>query len=584
MKKILTLLSGLTIFSAPITTVISCRTTPVDPPPTTEEDDYAKLIQELTQDVRDIYNNHYAQVISNLIGVPSTEISNEFLREENIKANSGKESEITDKQRLAITNDFNKIMRTNELFAEFRKMTEKDKYKILFYDIETISEITINFDTLKINNGHIEENNIWMGNVQFDFKVIINYNNGITNNTEALTLNETFAYSSTESDAFKQGTDNFLENITRDYYTSNDAIEYTDLFYNKIAPNGEPQDAYSGYYENYIKDFYNKDEEFKNNLTNFISNKYFSSIQSLPLIFSQDGIYQEINKVNNMEKKLNPIEYTYDVNNTQNDAWFLFNSIFKLDPNSLEASNIINDKYLLKNKNDFESDYLIKQEEFLKEKDIELTSEISDRKGYKNAISMDIVSLNGLSIKVGGGSSSVYEHRLPKFDLLINYSANDQTGKLDVDDLNTFIKHEIKSFRNIFGIESSQMGDPKKLMTITNTNEFFDSWIGEFVQNSAVPKKGINVLLNLTGSLNTITNNITNFGIGMRSKLLLESKSDQYRFAFVNGEGPKFLEETTESYTGFATRKNSNTPISDAKNIYYYYADWDIKGKNLRLL
>ncbi|WP_339030617.1 lipoprotein [Spiroplasma endosymbiont of Cantharis nigra] len=458
MKKLLSLLTAFSLVATSSVTVVACGDKTVEPPIT---EDNSQLIKELKTETNEIFKKHLENnVYKNLIGLPEMEVNNKFLTKNKIKQYQGKtvgEIDPYDLQQLEI--DMKKVLDINELTKSLNQLKNVNKYKILLNDVESlIKNLIFDWDTLVIK-AH-EEDKIYLGNVIIDYKIEVQYKG--VKDIETFNINDNFKYTSTNSEALKKGSDDFYQNIARDYLSSENAIDkkHTNLKWNDIKGSKDESDGY-GVYDAEFKKYYQdnaKTNGFEGSMTNFIKNNYFSEVSSsLPLSFEGDLIYRssDMNKYS-MFNSINTVKSYENANSIKLDyktdeGKILLNTIFRNDPNKPETQQaLVNSYFTNDNYKTWEEQYNLAKENFLKELSIDKESSLVQTNEFKSSLALGYVNLTGLSINLADGN---YIHELPDFRIAVNYLIDVQqpTSKV-LDNLSKFSVNSLKAWHKTMGV------------------------------------------------------------------------------------------------------------------------------------
>ncbi|ALD66036.1 lipoprotein [Spiroplasma cantharicola] len=476
MKKLLGLLGSLTLITSASATVIACGE---KEPEITETFDYDGLIKELKVDVQKIYQKHLVEKVApQLFGITSTESSNQFLRKANIDKYKGNPSGIQGADKTALKNDLEKILDVKSLETSLNnELKKQNKYKIILNDVKSLlKSVAFDFETMIIQSN--ETNGIYLGNVVIDYDIVLQYKG--EKEVETFKLNDTLKYTSTNQNWIQTGSKNFYQNITKDYFASNDAKNsvHTNLEWNKIANGKDAFEAY-GDVESGLKKYYqddSRDNNFRTSIISFIQKNYFDSSQtSLPIDFEGDLIYKESNlfdnsllKVVNQNKSYNSsnsIKYDYK---EENDKMML-ETFFRKDPSQIATQNNLGDYYFTqKNYKMWQQEYSVEKEKFLKQLGLstDQMEEIKAEEAFKKSLSLGYVSLKGLSIRIDNGA---YVHQLPDFRIAINYLfSKDIKEDAERKNLALFSTKTLSAFHETFKIDHDYNEYPEQ-----NTNEDF---------------------------------------------------------------------------------------------------------------
>ncbi|AUB31751.1 lipoprotein [Spiroplasma floricola] len=434
MKKLLSVLATIGVVSSSATSAVACGTKPENKPENKPEEpkkDITQIVQDFEQDVIKIWTEHYEkQVVSNLIGVESMEVQNEFLNKFNIQKFSKPEwkDKLTSQNKQQLTNDVEKLFKVKLLEEKLNDFKKINKYKIILDEVESVFEhVELVFnDNFQINSGEIVSGT-YIGNVIVDYKIVTQYK-GVSD-IEKFKQSGTLKYTSTESESFKKVGDEMNKNIAKDMFISEETQKYVNLKWSDIKGYKDDSDAYATS-NSQLKKYYNEKNDFHEALLETINNKYFKKqFPTMKIKYDKKSIYKtedfaQSNKnyliINNLYKSDDDI-VTFDLSKLEEKN--KVDKIFLADENELN-NFLLNDQFTALKWSKVRNSYKNIQDSFL---DSFLTkSEISEYQktnSYKLAIAIGNVEFVGPSIKIGTGEES-YAHQLPDFKLAISYSMN----------------------------------------------------------------------------------------------------------------------------------------------------------------
>ncbi|WP_339030695.1 lipoprotein [Spiroplasma endosymbiont of Cantharis nigra] len=457
MKKLLSLLGAVSLIATSSASVVACG----DPTePTLPIIEYEKLVQELEQDVNKIFVDHLQNnVYDKMIGLIANDNHNKFLNRTTIKTFKGKSaSEIGEKNLANLVDDINRILDVTKLESELNKLKFVNQYSILLNDVNTLYKgIIFDWSTLNINTNENED--LYLANVLLNYKIQVQYKG--KKEVEVITISDSFKYTLTNNATLKESSDNFLKNITKDYFSSqdSDAKKYSNLLWNDIKGSKSKLDGY-GNINKELDNYWNNTAQingFKDSFTNFIKTNYFSELPTLPLGFETDNFYkgEVLNKTSlfysiNTPKSFDnneSIKFDYKTENGQ----LMLESIFRKNPDVNPTSSILRNNYFVEdNLKVWTKDYKLLKEEFIKNLNID-SKLLEETEQYKSSFSMRIVNLTGLSIKF---PDQDYVHYLPDFKIATNYIIDlNQSSEEMLDDMAEFSVNSIKAFHKVYGVD-----------------------------------------------------------------------------------------------------------------------------------
>ncbi|WP_342259005.1 lipoprotein [Spiroplasma endosymbiont of Dioctria linearis] len=455
MKKLLSLLGGLSLIVTSSATVVACGNTTKP-----EITDYNKLIKDLKENVNEIFVEHLENnVYKNLIGLTMNENENKFLNRTTIKVFKGKSaSEIGEKNLGHLVDDISKILELDQLESKLNELKLFNKYNILLNDVNTLYKgIVFDWDTLDINTN--ENDNLYLANVLIDYKIEVQYKG--EKEIEVIEMSDSVKYTLTNEQTLKNSSDKFYKNITKDYFLGqdSDSKKYSNLLWNDIKGSKSKLDGY-GNIDKEMDNYWNntvQENSFKDSISNFIKTNYFSELPTLPLFFEEDNFYKssELNKTSLFNSINKPkafsdseaIKFDYKTEKGQ----LMLESIFRKNPDINPTDFILRNNYFTEeNFSIWIKDYKILKEEFIKKLNVDL-QEIEKTEEYNSSFSMGYVNLTGPSINF---PEDKYVHHLPDFKIAINYIIDlNQTSDEILNDMNEFSINSIKSFHKVYGVD-----------------------------------------------------------------------------------------------------------------------------------
>ncbi|ALD66560.1 lipoprotein [Spiroplasma cantharicola] len=466
MKKLLSLLGTISLVTTSSATVVACgeKTEPPDPIINNEA-----LIKEFKIEVENIFQKHLDEnVYKNLIGLPDTEIKNKFLNQTKIIEYTGaKASEIDQFDLQQLEHDIKNVLDIDILTKELNKLKNINKYKIILNDVNNLfKNLIIEWDSLVIKSyqeAETKKDEIFLGNVIVNYKIVVNYKG--EKDIESFELGNNMKYTSTNNTALKVASDDFYQNIAKDYFLSSKAEDrkHTNIKWNNINSTGKKEYDGFGIVESEFEKYFEIDSNtngFKDSMIEFIKSNYFEKVgNTLPLSFEGDLIYkssemkkysllQTINKWETFYNQEDSIKFDY-----KNDKGRLFlETVFRKDPNLPETKNSLSTYYFTKeNYEIWKTNFDIQKDNFLKELKIDKEKDnFIETDEYKKSINLGYINLTGLSINLAEGS---YIHELPDFRIAINYLiGDDQTPSKDLSLLSEFTVDTLKAFHKMFGV------------------------------------------------------------------------------------------------------------------------------------
>ncbi|WP_339033645.1 lipoprotein [Spiroplasma endosymbiont of Cantharis rufa] len=455
MKKLLSLLGGLSLIVTSSATVVACGNTTKP-----EITDYNKLIKDLEEHINEVFLEHLENnVYKNLIGLTMDENEYKFLNRTTIKTFKGKSaSEIGEKNLVPLVDDMSKILELNQLESKLNELKLVNKYNILLSDVNTLYKgIVFDWDTLDINTN--ENDKLYLANVLLDYKIEVQYKG--EKEFEVISMSDSVRYTLTNEETLKKSSDKFYENITKDYFLGqdSDSKKYSNLLWNDINGSKSELDGY-GDIEKEMDNYWNntaKENGFTDSISSFIKTNYFSELPTLPLFFKEDNFYKgsDLNKTSlfksiNKPKAFNDedaIKFNYKTETGQ----LMLESIFRKNPDINPTDFILRNNYFTEgNLAIWKKDYKILKEEFIKKLNVDLQA-IEKTEEYNSSFSMGYVNLTGPSINF---PEDKYVHYLPDFKIAINYIIDlNQSSDEILNDMNEFSINSIKAFHKVYGVD-----------------------------------------------------------------------------------------------------------------------------------
>ncbi len=517
MKKLLSLLGTISLVATSSATVVACGNTtgPIIP------DDNTELIKELNKRSQEIFQKHLKDnVYNNLIGLPEMEVNNKFLNKTKIKQYQDKKASDIDEydlQQLEV--DMNKILEIPLLTAELNKLKSESNFKVILNDVDTLLKgVVFNWNTLLIKA--YDQDQIYLGNVIVDYKIEVQYKG--EKDIESFSINDNFKYTSTNNEALKKGSNDFYQNIAKDYFTSTQSEDkkHTNIKWKDIKGSKAESDGY-GTYDNEFKKYYQdgaKSNGFESSMTSFIKKNYFDKVgNTLPLSFEGDLIYKSsdmdkyslFNIVNSV-KSYND-EKSIKADYKSDEGRLLLNTIFRNDPNKPETQQSLANYYFTNdNYKIWEEQHNTIKENFLAELSIDDTSSINQTSEFKSSLALGYVNLTGLSINFANGS---YIHELPDFRIAVNYLIDVQqpTSKI-LDNLAEFSVNSLKAWHKTMGVsygyEYPEYNSAQDFLMVIKDSELTKKFVKNNSKTTWYPWQSFSFFLNFS-----LTDNQHKFGL-----------------------------------------------------------------------
>ncbi len=457
MKKLLSLLGGVSLVATSSATVVACGNTTTPKPEIT---DYNKLIKDFQKDVNDIFVDHFQNnVYKNLIGLTMNEKESKFLNRNTIRTFKGMSArEIGEENLVHLVDDINRILDVKDLEFKLNKLKLVNEYNILLNDVNTLYKgIVFDWNTLDISTNENED--LYLANVLLDYKIEVQYKG--EKEIEIITISESLKYTLTNELVLKDSSDKFYQNITKDYFSSqeSDVKKYSNLLWNDIKGGKSKLDGY-GKIDKEINNYWNNTAQqngFTDSMTEFIKTNYFKELPTLPLSFQKDNFYSGseldrtslFNSINNPKAYIN--EESIKFNYRSEEGKLMLESIFRRNPDINPTKFILKNNYFTeKNLSVWTKDYRVLKESFIERLNGNL-EEIEKTKEYKSSFTMGYVNLIGPSINF---PEDKYVHYLPDFKIAINYIIGlNQTSDEILNDMNDFSINSIKAFHKIYGVD-----------------------------------------------------------------------------------------------------------------------------------
>ncbi|WP_339030745.1 lipoprotein [Spiroplasma endosymbiont of Cantharis nigra] len=471
MKKLLGLLSTIGLVAATSTTVIACKTDVTTDP----DDDLSEIIEDFNSELSSLFQNYKDEQLKNLINVdvPSTEESKfKFFTKSNVEnfLNSGKE--LTAEQKNDILSDLELTMDKDKLEGEIRKLANQEKYSILFSNIEgnLLDNFKIVSDIEVISNADSKtEEEAYYANIIFDYEIYVNYSKSSEEKAK-FKIEDNFKFTITDNLDFGAIFKDIVENIQKDFLSSvkNKTMEnFANIDYENL-------DTDKGHLENTdteIKNYINKDENFKDNLAMFINENY---IKNLPI----KAKFQNKEIINNKRE----IEWLAEY---RNEASEITTSTYKTKTEFNKGTKIYNQVSLITGYDMKTDEGKAKIDEYMKNSTKaeelkfnyqinELTKDIEDNLLLKeNVLKIGKIRLYSLSIV----TSNNYVHQLPDISLMMGYYSNKSNKRDSEITANKFkdnIVTAISEFQRIYEVDFNK-----------RNSAFF----GGFKENAIIYKK-----------------------------------------------------------------------------------------------
>ncbi|WP_339030732.1 lipoprotein [Spiroplasma endosymbiont of Cantharis nigra] len=477
MKKLLTLLGAFGMLTSAGATVVACGSTGpniIDP-----EDDWSEIIEEFNSDLSSLFQDYKDDQLKYLINIETNEATVrdenklKFFTKSNVESflNSGKD--LTDEQKRDILSDLELTMDKVKLEDEIKLLAKEEKYSILFSKIEgnLLDDFKIVSDIKVISNADSkDEEEAYYANIIFDYEIYVNYSKSSEEKAK-FKIEDNFKFTITDSSKFGEIFKDIVENIQKDFLSSvkNDTmtdfanIDFKNLGTDKADLENTDQE---------IKEYFNKDEYFRDKLALFIDDNYIDNNLSINAKFQNQII---TNTKRDIEWQ---VEY-------RNEASELTTSTFKDKKEFGKGTKIYNQVSLLTGHDMTTAAGQQKIEEYIEksteleekkfnDKFDEITKDIENNLLLKeNVLKVGKIRLNSLTIVTSSG----YIHQLPDFSLMMGYysdESNKRDSEITAKKFKDNIVTAISEFQKIYEVDFSK-----------RNNAFF----GGFKDSSVVFKK-----------------------------------------------------------------------------------------------
>ncbi|AGR41065.1 lipoprotein [Spiroplasma taiwanense] len=301
MKKLLCFLGSFTILTSTSISVIACNSDLKDLDENNQFD-FQKLVEDFLKDLTTIKNKFWNEKNDSFFAL--TEFNEQefaFLEKENIiklvnQNNNKPVDNLSESDKTLLIQDIKKLLSEDELKSKFDSLLNKEKYSLLIsnsnyflsFDFDW-STLEINYTTQQLANKNFEKNESFISYVKIDTILHFKY---YDNNFEQkfFDLNQKFVFTLTTDGSFMESIKNFEKNIKYNYFLSGQKYSFLDKDNFGIELDKNSDDIFDkkinfrNVYEN---------QEFKNNIINFIKKKYFQNFENIPLIFKESNIFGE---------------------------------------------------------------------------------------------------------------------------------------------------------------------------------------------------------------------------------------------------------------------------------------------------
>ncbi|ALD66619.1 lipoprotein [Spiroplasma cantharicola] len=235
MKKLLSLLGSVTLVASTSVTVIACGNKKPDPEIGPPEPDYDKILENLQNEVNNIFSKHLANNSSKLVNVIKDKNDNpkgykllnyKSLAELEVDDSGNGTFEGQEDQKLLLEEDLKNVLNLNELSQNLNELKKDidNGYSYFLANVDNVYEkmnIKNEFKTSILNgNSDNDENEIYQFQVEIEFEW--NYSRDGKNQTKTYS-GYNLVFSLTNDKVFASLVSNFLENYQAEIFKSNES-------------------------------------------------------------------------------------------------------------------------------------------------------------------------------------------------------------------------------------------------------------------------------------------------------------------------------------------------------------------------
>lgn len=330
MKKLLSLLSSLTLTATTAASVVSCGSDKSDEPSVNPNDEnnqqeILQLIEEYKSQVNQMITSHIEANKDKLFEVadldsPENQATYNFINASNIEKygkntdDSGASSEtITATDFTKLFTDFSNILDLKKLETDLNNLAKNTSKYDLIIDKEVVDTLAGNQNSLKIqytkNAGGTgaEDQKYFVSSIELEINVTVKYKD-YEGQIQKVKSSDTLVFTYTDNQTLVTSIQNMQSNIKDDYLSAIDGnyawldksalkvgtaagFENTgDLL--KISNDDSRKAAFTSIYES---------TEFKTEIQNFIKQKYFGALNGIPLNITGDVKLDSTSKTKSLE-------------------------------------------------------------------------------------------------------------------------------------------------------------------------------------------------------------------------------------------------------------------------------------------
>lgn len=330
MKKLLSLLSSLTLTATTAASVVSCGSDKSDEPSVNPNDEnnqqeILQLIEEYKSQVNQMITSHIEANKDKLFEVadldsPENQATYNFINASNIEKygkntdDLGASSEtITATDFTKLFTDFSNILDLKKLETDLNNLAKNTSKYDLIIDKEVVDTLAGNQNSLKIqytkNAGGTgaEDQKYFVSSIELEINVTVKYKD-YEGQIQKVKSSDTLVFTYTDNQTLVTSIQNMQSNIKDDYLSAIDGnyawldksalkvgtaagFENTgDLL--KISNDDSRKAAFTSIYES---------TEFKTEIQNFIKQKYFGALNGIPLNITGDVKLDSTSKTKSLE-------------------------------------------------------------------------------------------------------------------------------------------------------------------------------------------------------------------------------------------------------------------------------------------
>ncbi|AGR41068.1 lipoprotein [Spiroplasma taiwanense] len=560
MKKLLNLLATTSLVASTSLTVIACgnnsNSNETVPDPNEKEPEpevvYEDVLRDFESDLTSFKDTYWNSKKSNFFASTTGSESKQFFIEEDIKKIVDKAKEpgaetniydiLTTPQKGALKTDIENTLAASELTSYFSNNIDKEKYSILLDGSDLGPTLDYDWNTLTMdytNDALGGETSNFISYTSVDVKFVFNYKDKI-GETQKFEITQKYIFTLTSDNYLIQAIQEMENKIQTDYFLANE--KYSILDNSNFDLKDENLGNIFGTSNDDMKTAFEKtysSDDFKNNITSFITTNYFENLQNIPLEFAPGSlIFQSYSETDYLKT-----DTSYNKQLSTPAGLNIYNNIFNnmktegsttlMGATVNNVNNIIHAD-LRSNYTNYLSSFNTKINNFVET--LKNSSEIVPTETFSenlsNSFSYGIVKLKGLEIISGD-----YHHPINELSIYTSLAVKKDETKENreaatVSNIFAAMYYNtiagIKKFQEIFGIvDRTDTGEVSPLVRFTGTRQGTEYDSNQNIWSQGFTADNNQYLNKLKQSMSLTTTNLKKF----RDYILNESNQRIFNWA-----------------------------------------------------